>query len=288
MSGGLSVAKAIRVGSTLNVVGLSTLPSVSAGTIVVTSTSATAVAIGGGLQTTGAILVGGNLSVTGTSAFSIISTSGIITATNTTEATTTGTGSIVVAGGIGTAASVYVGKNLTVIQTSNFTGMATFNANVAISAPLTVTNTLDTTTAGTGCAVFSGGVNVVKSLLASGSLNVVGATNLSSSLQTNANIIHSGYQLTSPSSGTTLTIASNVPGVIISTGTSLASLTIAFPSAGSLTDGHTVFISTTQNITTVSTTGATFGVNMGFPSGLTGGQTLRYIFVSGTSTWYKI
>ena len=216
-------------------------------------------------------------------ASSTISAVGVVTLNNSTETTTANTGGLVVVGGIGTSSSVYVGRNLTVIGTSLLTSTSTFNGIATFSAGIVVSNATDSNTPLAGSVTLAGGLGVAKAVNVGTTLTVVGKTTASSTFQANQNVILSGYQLSAPASGSTLTIPATVSGVIISVAGTLASLTIAFPTG--VADGHTVYISTTQTITAITTTNATFAVNMGLTT-MAGGQVVRYMQVGGT--WYKV
>lgn len=91
-------------------------------------------------------------------------------------------------------------------------------------------------------------------------------------------------QKATPLAAATVSIANNVPGLIIEPAGTIATLTVAFPTAPR--DGQMLFISATATVTSLTITGATFGASQG-PTALTAGDSFRYIYVATGNKWYK-
>ena len=90
---------------------------------------------------TGALIIGGGLGVVGQVTPGSLSTAGVITTTNATASTTTGTGAVIVTGGVGIGGQVTPGSLTT-------TGV------------ITTTNATASTTTGTGAVIVTGGVGI--------------------------------------------------------------------------------------------------------------------------------
>jgi UDP-3-O-[3-hydroxymyristoyl] glucosamine N-acyltransferase len=107
--------------------------------------------------------------------------SNTLTITNATVSTSTGTGSIITAGGVGIAGNVYVGGN------TNITG----NLNTLSSSYINVENTNNSTSSGTGAVIVKGGIGIAKNLYMDGSMNI-NNTEASTSHLTGAFVVGGG------------------------------------------------------------------------------------------------
>jgi hypothetical protein len=123
--------------------------------------------------------------------YKIKTSTGSLILNNTQDSTNITTGSLVTVGGAGIAKNLYIGENLNVIGTSNFTGVASF------------TNTTQSSSPGTGSLITLGGLGVTKDTYFGGNINVVetstlvgavGVTNTtqSTSISTGAFIVDGG------------------------------------------------------------------------------------------------
>ncbi len=93
------------------------------------------------------------------------------------------------------------------------------------------------------------------------------------------------YQYVAPTAGSTVTISNDVRSVIINPAGTLNTLTIAFPSAPA--DGQIISISSTQAVTTLTVSGATFGNASSLGSSLSAGDSFRLIYNDSVGKWFK-
>jgi hypothetical protein len=137
-----------------------TTPIITTNTTQSTNDSTGSLILDGGAGIAKDVYIGGNLTVTGSitggatgSAFTTP-----VTTTDTTDSVSTATGSIITAGGIGIAKSVYMGGKLH------------------------VTDSTQSTTINTGCIQATGGVGIVKNLHVGGTAHVTDTTNTTNGL----------------------------------------------------------------------------------------------------------
>jgi hypothetical protein len=124
-------------------------------------------------------------------------------------------------------------------------------------------STTDATNLSSGSVVLQGGLTVNKTILAGG--------------------LCVGYQSITPVENATVTVSSNVSGVVLALSSGLTNLTINLPTSG-VVDGKLLFITTNQNVTNVTLGNAvlpTTSMSGSAPS-------LRFLFVSGQNIWYSI
>jgi len=123
-------------------------------------------------------------------------------------------------------------------------------------------STTDATNLSSGSVVLSGGLTVNKTILAGG--------------------LCVGYQSITPVENSTVTVSSNVSGVVLTLGSGLTNLTINLP-VTNIIDGKLLFITTNQNITNV-----TLGNAILLTTSLSSTTAIRFLFVSSQSLWYSI
>lgn len=124
-------------------------------------------------------------------------------------------------------------------------------------------STTDATNLSSGSVVLQGGLVVNKTILAGG--------------------LCVGYQSITPVENATVTVSSNVSGVVLALSSGLTNLTINLPITN-IIDGKLLFITTNQNVTNVTLGNAvlpTTSMSGSAPS-------LRFLFVAGQSLWYSI
>jgi hypothetical protein len=256
--GGSSVSKNLYVGGSTNL--LSTL-SVS-GTAAFTDASDPAVSLSGGIAVAKSCTVSGQLT-----ASSAATVAGILTSTNTTDSTGTTNGAVVISGGLGlgatfrTAGSIYSGGNLTLTGSAS---TATFPGVVSL------TNTSDTASLGTGAFVVSSGISVAqsaffgKNVTVSGATTFLGTTAFSSDISSAGNVaIAASTPSTDPSTGALVVTGgfgisgtTNSSGIVILSNTtdasSSASGTLVL-SNGGLGVSRSAYIGTTLHVAGAST-----------------------------------
>jgi hypothetical protein len=167
LSGGLGVAKAVFIGTDLEVGNaLSVLGSLTAGEFSISKTTealssstgalqtlgglgvgksvyvgaactvTTNLDVGGAVTVTGAVGMASGLQVGGTAAVTgSLTTEGALSTTKTTEATSASTGALLSSGGLGVAKNTHIGGTLTVASTSTFNAAASFNSLEVESGP---------------------------------------------------------------------------------------------------------------------------------------------------------
>ena len=87
-----------------------------------------------------------------------------------------------------------------------------------------------------------------------------------------------------PVAGATVAISNNMTGLILEPAGTLATLTITLPTAPR--DGQLLFISTIATITTLTISGGAIGANQS-PSTLTAGDSIRFVYQTTGSKWFK-
>jgi len=112
----------------------------------------------------------------GTTTPCTVSCTGLVVVSNTTASTNSTNGCAVFAGGVGVANSLIVASSLNVGASAGLG--ATTRWSVGGTGNLIVNNTLDSTIASTGCAVFSGGIGVSGAISTSGSVTFNGPATL--------------------------------------------------------------------------------------------------------------
>ena len=211
VKGGVGITDNLNVGNNLTVTGTSGLATTNiSGTTTIgntttptpsTSSGTGALQVKGGVGITGNVYIGTNLNVTGTSTLATTNISGTTTIGNAAASISSGTGALVVTGGVGIGGSVYIATNLNVTGTSNLgtgtsflgTGnITTLNvsgtsrlATTSISGITTIGNTTASNSSGTGALVVTGGVGIGGNVNIGTNLNVGGTTSFSSLTVTN-------------------------------------------------------------------------------------------------------
>jgi hypothetical protein len=272
VSGGGSFSKGLHVGSVLTCNGMQVNKKI------VNITDATEAGQGldgmGALTVAGGCVIGKNVAINGNIYCGGSVSTTVLSVTGTTDATSPTNASLVVAGGFGVRKSIHVGTN------------------ALIAGSLTVLSLAESTSATTGSIVANGGASVKGTLRTGGSLHVAGEGTFSgkvtavSGFSIQGNISYSGMLVSTPVSGGTVVIPANVPGVILELTGPLEELFLSFPT--SVLNGHVISISTTDTITTVGTLNVTFARNMEFPVTFPAGSSLRYMFLSSSTKWYRI
>jgi hypothetical protein len=187
---------------------------------------------------------------------------------------------LILNGGLGVAKNVNIGGTL------GLTGLATL-VNADVTTLLRVTSNTEATASNNGSVQISGGVGIALSCHVGNALTIYGKTTCNGNFQSKLAVANANVQVASPAAGATVTIGNDTPGLVINVGSTLATLTIAFPSTGIL-DGQRVFITTTQVISAITYSGATFATNMTPPSSLAAAQSIEYIYVSANGTWFRL
>ena len=195
VSGGIGIAKACFIGTTLNVSGASILSStlnvsgastlstlnVSGITTVSNTTDSTistngALIVSGGIGIAKKCFIGTTLTVGGASTLNnTLNVTGVTTVSNITDSTSSISGALIVSGGIGIAKACYIGTTL------NVTGASTLNA-LSVTGITTVSNTTDSTISTNGALIVSGGLGIAKACFIGTTLNVTGASTLNNTL----------------------------------------------------------------------------------------------------------
>lgn len=293
LAGGAFFSKSLGLGGHVRAAGNATFEGMmQTATLRVTDGTASAAFIAGGLSCATAAVTGALSAETGTVRGSF-SLGGILRISSTTESTTAEDGSIVTDGGIASKKSIYAGLNLSVGAASRFYGSASFNAATTFESGATLRSLQsdEATSLDSASAVFEGGVAVKKSVRIGGDVRSVGRMVADGPFSSKGSFSQANVELLPLSPGVTVSISANVPGVILISGAPTTDgVVITFPSAGLLSDGQTIFVSTTQAMTgiVVGTPGATFAPNMAFPHTLAAGQVLKYMYVARMTMWYKI
>ena len=88
-----------------------------------------------------------------------------------------------------------------------------------------------------------------------------------------------------PSTGNNVRIGSSATGVIVAPTGTLAALTLTFPTG---VDGRVLHLSFTQDITTLSTAGATFANASAPGPAITAGATYTLIYNGASGKWFKL
>ncbi|KAJ3219246.1 hypothetical protein HDU81_000368, partial [Chytriomyces hyalinus] len=157
--------------------------------------------IGANLTVTNNLSVSGTVTVTGT-----VTMNQQLSVNYTADSTSTGTGSIVTAGGLAVQKNVTFGNALSVagVTTLNVT---TMNSNVSVAGKLTSTNTTDSTSTITGSIITSGGISAAKSLYIGGNASVHDTLTIGSSVNTGSVSVTSGNFINVNSSAFTDTVS---------------------------------------------------------------------------------
>jgi len=124
-------------------------------------------------------------------------------------------------------------------------------------------STTDATNLSSGSVVLAGGLTVNKTIIANGGLSV-------------------GYQSVTPTNGSTVTVNSNISGVVLALTSGLTNLTINLPITN-IIDGKLLFITTNQNIPNITLGNAVLPT-----TSLSSTTAIRFLFVSSQSLWYSI
>lgn len=99
--------------------------------------------------------------------------------------------------------------------------------------------------------------------------------------------VDKSYTLSTPTTGTTVTIASGSQTAVIAPAGTLAALTVALPSCTAGYDGSLVRYSTSQTITALTVSSASSTVSNA-PSTLAAGAGNQYICRGAATTWYRL
>jgi endosialidase-like protein len=188
ITGGVGIGGNIFTGGNLTITGtLSTSNLTISSTTNSTSSSTGALVISGGIGIAKDIYTSGNLTITGAVAgVTTIGASGIVTLSNSTASTTTGTGALVITGGVGIGGAITSGSSLTI--SGALSGVTTLGA----SGIVTLSNSTASTTTGTGALVITGGLGIAGAITSGGTINssgVITLTNTNSSLTASSNSV---------------------------------------------------------------------------------------------------
>jgi hypothetical protein len=141
-SGGIGIAKQLRVGQGATIAGVTTITNATDSTALGTGAL---VVSAGGASINNQLRVGGNSTLTGTlgvtgatTLSSTLGVSGIATISNTTDSSATNTGALVVSGGAGIASQLRVGGATTLSSTLGVTGVTTLSGNLIANANSTL------------------------------------------------------------------------------------------------------------------------------------------------------
>ena len=233
VSGGIGIAKACFIGTTLNVSGASILSStlnvsgastlstlsVSGITTVSNTTDSTistngALIVSGGLGIAKKCFIGTTLTVGGASTLNnTLNVTGVTTVSNITDSTSSISGALIVSGGIGIAKACYIGTTL------NVTGASTFNT-LSVTGITTVSNTTDSTISTNGALIVSGGLGIAKACFIGTTLNVTGASTLNNTLNvTGASTLNNTLNVTGITTvSNTTDSTSSISGALIVSG----------------------------------------------------------------------
>ena len=195
-SGGVGIAKQLRVGQAATIAGVTTITNATDATAL--GTGALVVSAGGAsinnqLRVGGAATITGTLGVTGaTTLSSTLGVSGVTTVSNTTDATATNVAALVVSGGVGVATQLRVGGATTLSSTLGVTGVTTLSGNLVTTANNTLGNdSADTLTvnatstfnapvtiSGTNTLAVGGNVTVTGNLTVNGTTTTVNSVTM--------------------------------------------------------------------------------------------------------------
>jgi fibronectin-binding autotransporter adhesin len=227
VDGGVGIVKNLNVGGDFDVVGASTMTSLTvSGTMSLDATTESddsttgALVVAGGVGVAKNLNVGGatglesTLAVTGaTTLSSTLSVSGLMTVDDVTDSADSTSGALVVDGGIGVAKNLNVGGATGLESTLVVTGATTMSSTLdvtgdtslstlSVSGLMTVDDVTDSADSTSGALVVDGGVGVAKNL------NVGGATGLESTLVvTGATTMSSTLDVTGDTSLSTLSVS---------------------------------------------------------------------------------
>lgn len=155
---------------------------------------------------------------------------------------------------------------------------ATFRGNVAF-----VSGT-EATSVSTANVTISGGAGVSGTIHA-GALQVQGSLKVGGSATFDKSVNVTGYFITTPLSGDTLTLTASHPYyIVMPPAGNLTIFTVVFPNA---LDGHILTLTTTKDIMQLITTNATFAPGMAPAAQLSAGQVLRYIYIAELALWFR-
>ncbi|KAJ3225501.1 hypothetical protein HDU81_007914 [Chytriomyces hyalinus] len=142
--------------------------------------------VGSDANVAGSLTVTGNVSITG-----VISTTGenSVTLSNTTDSTSTGTGSVIVLGGMGIAKSIVVGGYGKFVNTTDSTSTSTGSVIISgglglagsayLGGILHIVNTTTSTSTTSGSFVTAGGLGVAQDFFLGGTQQIVNVTDSS-------------------------------------------------------------------------------------------------------------
>jgi hypothetical protein len=186
------------------------------------------------------------------------------------------------------------------LASPTFTGTVTIPSGASISgyAPLASPTFTGTVTIPTGASIsgyallasptFTGTVTIPGGTINNTS---VGATTASTgsftSLQHSLQETDKSYTYNTPTTGTTVTIATGTGRAIIAPAGTLAALTVTLPACTTGYDGSLVKFDLTTAITAL-TVNATSGTVSNAPTAGTAGQTNSYICRGANTTWYPL
>lgn len=184
--------------------------------------------------------------------------------------------------------SMYVqnSTNRLIIANGNFSGGAGVGVNTVTNTPFILNNIIssnDTTETpyiqllNTTSNFYS---TVDSTYTSTGSLVLAGGLGVSKTIVTNSFAL--GYQLVTPSEAGTVIISANYTGVVIKLSASLSALTLTLPVVN-VPDGKIIFITTNQNITTVTLTNTILT-----SSTMSNSIPLRFLYVKSDNIWYSI
>lgn len=180
------------------------------------------------------------------------------------------------------------------IYTENTTNKLTFvnsslnsgiNYYTTVNSPFTLSNIPSSTNVTpTPYAQFNTGTSNFYSTTESVNLSS-GSVVLAGGLTVNKTVLTSGlalnYQTINPTNGSTVTVNSNISGVVLALTSGLTNLTINLPT--NVVDGKLLFITTNQNITNV-----TLANSILTTTSLSTTNAIRFLFVMSQNLWYII
>ena len=133
-----------------------------------------ALVVVGGVGIGGNLNIGNNLTINRFSNFiSDASFNGNVLITNTRPSGNFQTGALIVSGGIGVGESVNIRANLSVGQSSTFTGVSNFVSDVSLNGIVRMTANTSSSNVNSGTLIVTGGVGVSENVNIGGNMNVI-------------------------------------------------------------------------------------------------------------------
>jgi hypothetical protein len=101
-----------------------------------------------------------------------------------------------------------------------------------------------------------------------------------------AGLAHQTYSLQAPTTGFTITIGNNIPGLLLNPAGTLATGTITMPATP--IDGQIVRVSTSQTVSTLTVSANSGQSILGAPTTITSSSPFSYQYNLSGTTWYRI